>query len=100
VKMHSWDFRCIDMRTGDLMWSQSLKHSTVMAAGGKLILLDIEGTLRIVEATPKAYREISSADILGGASVPRLFVTYPVLCGGRIYCRNYAGGLICIDMSK
>jgi len=97
VKAFPWNFRCIDQKTGDLRWSQPLKHSTVMAADNKLILLDLEGTLRIVEATPEAYRELCSADVFTGANKPRLFATCPVLCGGRIYCRNYAGDLVCID---
>jgi outer membrane protein assembly factor BamB len=100
TKSFLWDFRCVDQKTGDIRWSQPLKHSTVTAAGDKLILLDIEGTLRIVDTTPEAYRELCSADVFAGASKPRLFATYPVLCGGRIYCRNYAGDLVCIDVSS
>ncbi|MBA7524890.1 hypothetical protein ES705_17035 [subsurface metagenome] len=30
----------------------------------------------------------------------RQFLTPPVLYKGKIYCRNYAGDLICIDVSK
>jgi hypothetical protein len=30
----------------------------------------------------------------------RRFYTPPVLCNGLIYCRNYAGELICIDVRK
>jgi hypothetical protein len=54
--------------------------------------------LHIVEASPAGYRELSSADVLGGANRPRQFAVPPVLCGGRIYCRNYAGDLVCIDV--
>jgi hypothetical protein len=28
------------------------------------------------------------------------FRTPPVLCNGRLYCRNYSGDMICIDVSK
>jgi hypothetical protein len=31
---------------------------------------------------------------------PRVFATPPVLCDGKIYCRSYAGDLVCIDVSK
>ena len=58
------------------------------------------GTLRIAEATPSSYRELSSADVLGGEKRPRIFATPPVLCNGKIYCRNRAGDLVCIDVSK
>jgi len=47
-----------------------------------------------------SYKEISSADVLDGEKKPRNFWTPPVLCNGRIYCRNYAGDLVCIDVSK
>ena len=60
----------------------------------------VDGTLRIAEATSSSYRELSSADVLGGEKRPRIFATPPVLCNGKIYCRNYAGDLICVDVSK
>jgi outer membrane protein assembly factor BamB len=77
-----------------------MKTVSVTGAGGKLLLLGLDRTLRIAEASTDAYRELSSADVLAAASKPRLFVTPPVLCAGRIYCRNYAGDLVCIDVSK
>jgi len=60
----------------------------------------VDGTLCIAEATSSSYRELSSADVLGGEKRPRIFVTPPVLCNGKIYCRNYDGDLVCIDVSK
>lgn len=75
-----------------------MEYSTLIAADGKLIIMESNGTLRIAEASPAAYREFSSADVLAGANRPRRFVTAPVLCGGLIYCRNYAGDLVCIDV--
>jgi outer membrane protein assembly factor BamB len=94
--------RCIEAATGKLMWesAQKMQFCQACAAAGKLILLELDGTLHIVEAIPAAYREISSADVLGGAKRPRRFAVPPVLCGGRIYCRNYAGDLVCIDVSR
>ena len=94
--------RCLELATGKLMWesAQKVQVSQVCAAAGKLILLEVGGKLHIVEASPVEYREISSADVLRGANRPRRFAVPPVLCGGRIYCRNYAGDLVCIDMSR
>ena len=82
------------------MWEKSMKTVSLTAADGKLIMLELNGTLRIAEASSSKFTEISSADVLGGAEKPRIFATHPVLCGGKIYCRNYAGDLICIDVSK
>ena len=94
--------RCVELATGKLMWesAQKMQFTTACAAAGKLILLELGGTLHIIEASPAAYREISSADVLGGAKRPRRFAVPPVLCGGRIYCRNYAGDLVCIDVRQ
>ncbi len=94
--------RCLDVETGELMWVQELNGVPIslMAADGKLIILEADGTLRIAEATPSAYKEISSGDVLEGERKLRQFWTPPVLCNGKIYCRNFAGDLVCIDVSK
>jgi outer membrane protein assembly factor BamB len=104
------DLRCLDLQTGRLMWKQHLgtahaqESLSLMAADGKLIILNDQGMLYIAEATPTGYKEISSCDVLRGEKPHflkvRKFWTPPVLCNGRIYCRNYAGDLICIDVSK
>jgi outer membrane protein assembly factor BamB len=92
--------RCIDARTGAVMWEKNMKTVSLIAADSKLIMLGLDGTLRIAEATSSSYRELSSADVFGGEKRPRTFASPPVLCNGKIYCRNYAGDLICIDVSK
>ena len=95
-----WPVRCIDAKTGAVIWEKSMKHVSLIAADGKLIMLGNDGTLRIAEATPSSYKELSSVDVFGGEKRPRIFATPPVLCNGKIYCRNYAGDLVCIDVSK
>jgi len=94
--------RCVEFTTGKVMWDspEKIPFVSICASAKKLILLDVHGTLRIVEASPAVYREISCADVLGGANRPRRFMVPPVLCGGRIYCRNYAGDLVCIDVRQ
>jgi outer membrane protein assembly factor BamB len=91
------------------MWEEELKTMekpwgpktvSLMAADGKLIILENDGTLHIAEVTPASYQEISSCDVLDGEHKYRQFWTPPVLCNGKIYCRNYAGDLLCIDVSK
>jgi len=94
--------RCLDIETGELMWVQELNGVPIslMAADRKIIILEADGTLRIAEATPSGYKEISSGDVLEGERKLRQFWTPPVLCNGKIYCRNFAGDLVCIDVSK
>jgi outer membrane protein assembly factor BamB len=100
VQEDEWNFRCIDVKTGRIAWSRPMKWMSVISASGKLIMLDAKGNLTIAEASPNGFRPLSSADALAGANRPRLFPTPPALCDGKIYVRNYAGDLICIDARK
>jgi outer membrane protein assembly factor BamB len=93
-------FRCIDLETGNIMWEKDMRMVSLIAANGKLIILEENGTLRIAEATPLYYTEISHADVLEAEQKSRQFWTPPVLCNGKIYCRNNHGDLICIDVSQ
>jgi len=88
-------FRCLDVETGRVMWSESLGFGSLIAADGKLILLTERGDLHIAEATPSGYREISRARSILSSSC----WTPPVLCDGRIYLRNHRGELVCLDVS-
>jgi len=98
--------RCISLESGRIAWEKTFGESyeqdgiSLMAADGKLIILTEQGTFSIAEATPSGYQEISSCDVFGGEKKIRRFWTPPVLCDGKIYCRNYAGELICIDVSQ
>jgi outer membrane protein assembly factor BamB len=92
--------RCVDWETGHLMWEQKINMASLIAADGKLLVLEENGFLYITEATPKAYQEISNCDVLGGEEKGRQFWTPPVLYKGKIYCRNLSGDLVCIDVSK
>jgi outer membrane protein assembly factor BamB len=90
---------CIDFKTGEKMWSENLKAASLSAAVDKLIILNDKGTFFIVEATPSAYKEISSGTIPDQKGF-ELWWAPPVLLRGRIYCRSSDGGLYCIDVSK
>jgi outer membrane protein assembly factor BamB len=94
--------RCLSVKTGEIMWEKDLDtiSLSLISANGKLIILEDDGTLHIAEATPSAYQEISSADVLEGEKKKRTFWTPPVLYRGKIYCRNYMGDIVCIDVSK
>ena len=93
-------FICMAVKSGEVMWRKQIGWSSSILVAGKLVTLELNGTLHIAEATPEGYRELSSADVLGGAKKARVFATPPVLCNGKIYCHNFAGELVCIDVSK
>lgn len=88
--------RCLDWKTGDLKWTQrGLGEGSLMLAGDKLIIMGDKGDLAIAEASPDSYKELARARVLSG-----LCWTVPVLSGGKIYCRNHEGELLCLDVSN
>lgn len=87
--------RCLDLNTSDVKWTKrGFAKGGLMMADGKLIIMAQRGDLVIAEATPKGYKELSRARVLSGVCW-----TYPVLCAGRIYCRNRKGAVVCLDVS-
>jgi outer membrane protein assembly factor BamB len=98
--------RCLDSKTGEVMWEEDLgkrprerEMLSISAAGGKLIILEEDGMLHIAEADPSAYHPISSCQLPSEKGFHRWW-THPVLYDSRIYCRNYIGDLVCIDLGK
>jgi len=57
--------RCVDVRTGEIAWEQDFGRMqlTVLGAGNKVIIMEDIGMLRIAEATPDAYVEVSSCQL-------------------------------------
>jgi len=64
-----------------------------VGADGKLIVISERGELVVAEASPAAYRELARAKVL-----EKTCWTMPVLSGGRIYCRNHEGKIVCVDV--
>jgi outer membrane protein assembly factor BamB len=98
--------RCLDLDTGRLQWDEPFgnnrqnKSLSLAAANGILIVLDDKGTLYTATASHESYKEIARCDVLQGAKKPRLFWVPPVLCNAKIYCRNFSGDVVCIDVSR
>jgi outer membrane protein assembly factor BamB len=92
--------RCLDTRTGKVMWEQDFKRTvSLSAADGKLLILTERGLLVVADASPKAYRELSRVQVFDENKTVGCW-TPPVLCRGRIYCRSRGGELVCIDVRK
>jgi len=86
--------RCIELKSGEKRWSQEgIGSGALMAADGKLIVLSESGDLLIGPASPKEFAPSARAKVLDGKCW-----TVPVLANGRIYCRNGAGDLVCVDV--
>jgi len=76
---------CLDFMTGKQAWNAPGKGALTWA-DGMLYCLEERGTMKLVEATPKAYREVSSFVVPSGG--PGLRWAHPVVCGGRLYIRH------------
>jgi outer membrane protein assembly factor BamB len=105
--------QCVEWATGALKWSRPgvllrppgqddegarhypLGEGALIAAGKHLIVLDEGGNVRLVAASPEAYRELGHAKVLKGPCW-----TLPVLANGLLYCRNNDGDLVCLDLSS
>ncbi len=91
----------VDYDAGKVLWKErgwglgSLMLASDPQGSGKLIVLSDEGRLGVVAADPKEYRLLASAQVLDGKCW-----TMPVLSGGRIYCRNATGQMVCVDVRK
>jgi outer membrane protein assembly factor BamB len=88
---------CVNVESGELVWSEKLGFNSLILADKKLVILTEKGKLIISDASPEGLKEISSAQVL-----PRSIRcwTAPILSYGRIYCRNTDGDIVCIDVSK
>ena len=88
------ELRCLDWKTGATRWAQKgLGVGSLIAADGRLIILSEKGELVLAEISSEAFKPTARAQILGG----KCWAT-PVLANGRIYCRNAAGDLVCVNV--
>jgi len=86
---------CMELATGEMKWTEpTLGKASLMLADGKLIILAEKGDLVIAEPSPAAFKEIARAKVLSGKCW-----CVPVLANGRIYAKNNAGDLVCLDVA-
>jgi outer membrane protein assembly factor BamB len=84
---------CIEFDSGDVQWRErGFNHGSLLLADGKLIIAGERGTLALAEASPEAYREISSFRVFEGK-----WWTVPTLAGGKLFVRNDEE-LVCLNL--
>lgn len=88
--------RCLSAADGSEKWGKIVGFASLMAADGKLIVLNEDGTLLFVEVSPEKYNELFRFE----TGLDKLCWTAPVLANGMIYCRNDKGTLVAVDVSK
>lgn len=84
---HGGDFlRCARVSDGETVWEERTYPGSVTLVDGHLVALSITaGLLRVVEATPEAYRERARLQLLAPGSRAE---TPPSVVGRRIFARN------------
>jgi outer membrane protein assembly factor BamB len=76
--------KCVDIRTGEVKWSQEgFGPGNVIMSGDQILALSDRGALVLFEASPAAYKELARADVLDG----KCWST-PTVADGRIYARS------------
>ena len=85
---------CLALETGKIMWTEdSIDVGGILAADDRLIVIETNGRLSVVSASSESAVILAQHQVMEGQCW-----TMPVLCGGRIYCRNSNGRLICLDV--
>ena len=82
---------CVEFKTGKTIYSVSHEASgkrsaSLTLADGMLYVLSDRKTVYLAPAAPKAFKPVSSFDILPGGSGP--LWAHPVIFGGRLYIRH------------
>jgi hypothetical protein len=87
---------CVEWKTGVTRWSEpAVGCGSLTAANCKLIMLSEAGELMIAPASPEKFTPSTKAKVLDGKCW-----TVPVLCDGRVYCRNAAGDVVCVGLRR
>jgi outer membrane protein assembly factor BamB len=87
---------CIDFDTGQVKWEYPhVGSGGLIAADGKLIAMTERGELLVGPASPDGFHPTAHAQVLGGKTWAP-----PVLANGRIYVRNAAGDVVCLDVRR
>ena len=85
--------RCVEFKTGKVRWNvDGFRAGTIMLAGDRLLIQREGGELVLAEASPAAYKVISTAKVLPGT-----VRSHPAIANGRYYVRNEKT-LLCLNL--
>jgi hypothetical protein len=88
--------RCVELKTKKVKWEkEDFGNGPMILAEGRLILLTEKGDLRLIEATPAAFRETAKARLFNDGPCR----AHPALANGRLYARDQKK-LVCVDLRK
>ena len=86
---------CVHAKTGKTAWKQGNfgEYCSIVVAGERLLVLDTNGKLVVVQADPAGYRELGRSNVSDGQTWSHLAVV-----GSRIFVRDRKL-LACFDMA-
>lgn len=85
---------CMQWATGKVAWQhRGLGCGSLMIADDRLVILSEDGRLVIADATPDAYQQQVTTQLLTGRCW-----TMPVLVESCVYARNARGRLVCATL--
>lgn len=91
---HHDTLKCLDLKNGAELWQQArVGHGSLVAAGGRLLLLTESGDLVVVAISARRFHELDRLRILRGRSW-----TPPSVARGRLYARNHEE-IVALDLS-
>jgi outer membrane protein assembly factor BamB len=95
------ELRCVELATGKVTWSAPrLTRSSLLYVDGHFICLGEDGTLRLIKADPKEYREVSRVAWKtqdGEALLKYPAWAAPILSHGLLYVRG-KDRLVCLEL--
>jgi len=84
---HDSGWICLDWNTGEMMYAEKgVGKGSATCAEGMLYVLNEEGTVGLVKATPEGHDVISQFQLPDDSDAKTW--AHPVVCGGRLYLRR------------
>jgi outer membrane protein assembly factor BamB len=78
-------FKCLELATGAIRWADDRPgHAALLAADGKLFLLNDSGEAVLARSSPEKYEELGRVKIFSG----EICWTAPALSRGRLFLRS------------
>jgi hypothetical protein len=88
---------CNDGATGKEAWKKErlgyFHFGMIRTANGKLLILDDAGTLKLIDATTKEFKELCAAKVCHGTLVA------PAFSNGLLYARD-ADTVVCVELAQ
>lgn len=89
---------CAELKTGKILWKSRAggkDSASLAAADGRLYVHQADGSMSLVLASPKGYKEVGRFTLPGAGERPGW--AHPVIAGGRLYVRE-GDVLACYDL--